>query len=372
MKKIRLLTISPTCERGGSDINLLRLLKNLDRNEYDILHLIPYPGPLLDEFRNAGVRVEIVDMPRIRLFKNPLRYIIVLLKFLPTVFKIKKIIEDYEIDIVCTSSMVNLYGALAARFAHRPHILMAVEYLPVLKLVSPYFYFLSEKIICCSSMVSRMFKKSDKVLVRYPGVDLEEFRPNIDTQSLRERLGISGSLVSMVTRLAGWKGVEVFIRAANYIKDDVKFIILGEAVKGRERYVVKLKKMIEQFRLKDKVLIITGEHKNISQFIAASDIVVHASLRPEPFGLVIIDAMAMKKPVIASRLGGPQEIITEGVDGILLDPGNPKILAMAISRLLQEPEFAKDMAAKARERTKQKFDIKKYAKDFDAIFKSMF
>lgn len=130
--------------------------------------------------------------------------------------------------------------------------------------------------------------------------------------------------------------------------------------------------MIEQFRLKDKVLIITGEHKNISQFIAASDIVVHASLRPEPFGLVIIDAMAMKKPVIASRLGGPQEIITEGVDGILLDPGNPKILAMAISRLLQEPEFAKDMAAKARERTKQKFDIKKYAKDFDAIFKSMF
>jgi len=221
-------------------------------------------------------------------------------------------------------------------------------------------------------MVSRMFKKSDKVLVRYPGVDLEEFRPNIDTQSLRERLGISGSLVSMVTRLAGWKGVEVFIRAANYIKDDVKFIILGEAVKGRERYVVKLKKMIEQFGLKDKVLIMTGEHKNIPQFIAASDIVVHASLRPEPFGLVIIDAMAMKKPVIASRLGGPQEIITEGVDGILLDPGNPKILAMAISRLLQKPEFAKDMAVKARERVKQKFDIKKYAKDFDTIFKSMF
>jgi len=372
MKKIRLLTISPTCEIGGSDINLLRLLKNLDRNEYDILHLIPYSGPLLDEFRNAGVRVKILDMPRIRLFKNPLRYIIVLLKFFPTVFKIKKIIEDYEIDIVCTSSMVNLYGALAARFAHRPHILMVGEYLFILRLVSPYFYHLSEKIICCNSMTSQMFKKSDKVLVRYFSVDLDEFRPNIDTKTVREKLGIRGKLVCMVTRLATWKGIEVFIRAANYIKDDVKFIIFGEAVKDRERYVVKLKKMIELLGLKDKVLIITGEYKNIPQFIAASDIVVHASLRPEPFGLVIIEAMAMKKPVIASRLGGPQEIITEGVDGILLDPGNPKALAMAISRLLQEPEFAKDMAAKAREKVRQKFDIKKYAKDFDAILKSMF
>ena len=139
MKKIRLLTISATCERGGSDINLLRLLKCLDKNEYEILHLIPYAGSLIDEFRNAGVGLEIVEMPRARLFKNPLRYIMVLLKFFPAVFKIKNIIADNQIDIVCTSSMVNLYGALAARLAHRPHILMAVEYLPVLRFMSPYF-----------------------------------------------------------------------------------------------------------------------------------------------------------------------------------------------------------------------------------------
>jgi len=248
---------------------------------------------------------------------------------------------------------------------------MAVEYLPVLKLVSPYFYSLSEKIICCSSMVSRMFKKSDKVLVRYPGVDLEEFRPNTDTQSLRERLGISGSLVSMVTRLAGWKGVEVFIRAANYIKGDVKFIIFAEVVVGKERYAIKLERLIGQLRLKDRVRVTTTEYKNIPKIIAASDIIVHASLRPEPFGLVVIEAMATGKPVIAPRLGGPLEIISDGVDGILIEPGNPRVLAQAISRLLQEPEFTKDIAVKAREKARQKFDIRKYAKDFDTIFKSM-
>ena len=81
--------------------------------------------------------------------------------------------------------------------------------------------------------------------------------------------------------------------------------------------------------------------------------------------------MATGKPVIAPRLGGPLEIISDGVDGILIEPGNPRVLAQAISRLLQEPEFTKDIAVKARGKARQKFDIRKYAKDFDTIFKSM-
>jgi len=371
MKKIRLLTISPTCERGGSDINLLRLLKNLDKNEYEILHLIPYAGPIIDELKNAGVRVEVVDMPRIRFFKNPLKYIIVLLRFFPAVFRIRNIIVDNGIDIVCTSSMVNLYGALAARFAHRPHILMVHEYLFILRLVSPYFYHLSEKIICCSRMASQMFKKNGKVLVRHLGLDLDEFSPDINTDAIGQELRTHGKLISMFCRFAPWKGPEVFIRAANYIKSDVKFIIFGEPVIGKESYLIKLKKTIEQLGLKDKVFINSENNKNIPQIMAISDIIVHASLRPEPFGLVIIEAMAMGKPVIASKLGAPQEIITDGEDGILLEPGNPKTLALAISRLLQEPEFAKNMAAKAREKVVQNFDIRKYAEEFDAIFKSM-
>ncbi len=370
MKKIRLLTISATCERGGSDINLLRLLKNLDKNEYDVLHLIPYPGPLMEEFKNTGIRVEIVDMPRIRLFKNPFQYVIILLKFFPTVSKIKKIIEDCKIDIVCTSSMVNLYGALAARLAHRPHILMAAEYLPILKLVSPYSYFLSGKIVCCSNMVSRMFEKSSKVLVKYPGIDLDEFRPNnIDTQTLREKLGVRGKLVSMVTRLDRWKGVETFIKAAEYVKSNAKFIIFAELVIGKEKYLKKLESTIKQLKVEDKILIKIS--RCTPEIMAASDIIVHASLRPEPFGLIIIEAMATGKPVIASKSGGPAEIISDGVDGLLIEPGNPRILASAISRLLQDPKTAQEMSLKAREKVVQEFDIRKYAKDFDTIFKTV-
>lgn len=371
MKRIRLLTISATCEAGGSDINLLRLLKSLDRNEYDIFHLIPYTGSLADEFRNAGVRVKIVDMPRLHFFKNPLRYIMLILKFLPTVFRIKNIIEDYRIDLVCTSGMVNLYGALAARLAHRPHILMANEYLFVLKAVSPYFLFLSDKIICCSNLTSRMFKKCDKVLVKHYGIDLNEFSPNINSKISISESGASSSLVSMFTRLAYWKGVEVFIKSAMYVKRNTNFIIFGEIVLGKEEYAGKLERMIEKLDLKARVSIRTDKDKNIPRIMAASDIIVHASLRPEPFGLVIIEAMAMQKPVIASKLGGPLEIISDGVDGILVEPGKPKVLAEAISNLLGDPKSAKDMGVRAREKVVEKFDLEEYAMNFDIIFKSV-
>jgi len=371
MKKIRLLTISPISEIGGSDITLLRLLRNLDKNEYEILHLMPYPGPLIDEFRSAGIRVEIIDMPRIRLFKNPLQYIIVLLKFFPTVFKIKKIIEDCKIDLVCTFSMSSLYGALAAKLANRPHVLFANEYLAVLRLVSHYFYLLSEKVICCSSIVSTMFKKSNKIMVIPPGIDLHEFSAQVSNDKVRQDLGVNGNLVSMVTRLAPWKGVEIFIKAASYVKVNTKFAIFAQPVMGKERYLFKLEKLIQKLGLQDRVLIKAGGNKDIAQVMAASDIIVHASLRPEPFGLVIIEAMAMQKPIIASRLGAPLEIISDGVDGKLIEPGNPKALAAAISTLLENHALALEMGLYARKKVTRNFDIQNFVHSLDIIFKTI-
>lgn len=369
MRKIRLLTISATCEIGGSDINLLRLLSHLDKDEYDILHIFPYRGPIFDEFQQAGIKVKIVDMPRIRLFINPLRYAVFFINFLPTVLRIKKVIRGFKADVVCTSSMVNLYGALAAKFSQRPHILIAGEYLPVLRIFSPYFYFFSERIVCCSNLVSQLFKKSAKVLVGHHGIDLTEFSPDITSGTLKRQLCPDSNLVIMITRLAKWKGIEVFIRAANYIKENVKFMIFAEMVMGKERYLMKLKRMIEKLNLKEKVTIIMNKNKNIPQIISAADIVVHASLRPEPFGLVIIEAMAMGKPVVSTRLGGPLEIITDGLDGILIEPKDPKLLASTISGLLKAPGVAGRLGKNAREKIVEKFNIKDYATAFDNILK---
>lgn len=373
MKKIRLLTISPTSEIGGSELNLLRLLQFLNKDEYEIIHLVPYLGPLADEFKNAGCRIEVIDMPRIRRFINPLRYVLFFYNFFPTVFKIKKLIEDCQIDIVCTSSMVNPHGALAAKLAHRPHILLVVEYLSVLRIASHYFYFLSDKVVCCSNTVKRMFGNSKKTEVIYPGIDLDEFTPNLNGKALREKLGVTGNLVSMVARLAAWKGVEIFINAARYVDTDAKFIVFGQPVMGKEQYTAKLTRIIKDLDLEHKVSInLEYRYKDIPSVIAASDVLVHASLRPEPFGLTLIEAMAMAKPVIAAKSGGPLEIISDGADGILVEPGKPRRLASAISGLLGNPEVAREMGIKARHKVMRQFNIKNYARNFDVIFKTIY
>ena len=374
MRKVRLLTISPTCEIGGGDINLLRILRSLDKNEYSIIHLFPYAGPMTEEFKKAGIEVKIVDMPRMRIFKNPFRYLIFAFVFLPTVFTIKKIIQDNEIDIVCTSTMANLYGCLAAYLSKKPHILIAGEYLPIFRILSVYFYLLSDSIVCCSSLVKSMFKKNKKVLVIPPSIDPEEFSPEINGERIKKELGINGNLISMVTRIDKWKGVEVFIKAASYVKKEVRFIIFGQAIRGKESYIEKLERLILRLGLKETVSIKVGEYNydETPQILAASDVVVHASVRHEPFGMVIIEAMAVAKPVIASKLGGPLEIINDGVDGMLIEPSNPRVLADKILMLLENPVFAKSMGKKAREKVEEKFNLRECAKKYDALFKTCF
>lgn len=369
LKKIRLLTINATCEIGGSDTNLLRLFKRLNRDEYHIIHLVPYRGALFEDYRSLGIDIRVIDMPRIRIFRNPLNYLKVALKFLPTVARIKRVIEQEEIDIVITVSMVAPYGALAARLAAKPHILMATEYLFILKLIAGYFLAFSEKIICCSRMVASMFGKSKKVTVLYPGAELRGFDAAISPQGLKAGYGPGAKLVSMVSRLAPWKGIEVFIKAAALVKTDAKFVIFGAPVLHKEDYLKHLERKIAELHLQNKVFVRTDIQKDVDSAIMASDIIVHASIRPEPFGLIITDAMAMQKPVIAAGLGGPLEIIHDGIDGLLVNPGKPELLAGAIERLLSDEHLAEGLAAQAVKSVKR-FDVSQYAASFDAIVKS--
>lgn len=369
MDKIRLLTISPTCEIGGGDINLFRLLSRLDKDKYALTHIFPYAGGMLDSFKDSGIDVLVLDMPRLRFFKNPLSYLIFAFRFFPTVFRIKKVIVERKIDIACTSTMANVYGCLAAFLSGRPHILIALEYLPVFRVLAPYFYFFSKRIICCSELVRGIFSKKAKTEVLPLCVDLMEFNPGISGKRIRNDLGFYGPLVSMVTRIDRWKGVEVFIRAAKFVPGEVKFAIFGQALMGKEPYILALRRLIEKEGLSGRVIIKAGEYgvKDTPEIIAASDIIVHASLRPEPFGIIIVEAMASGKPVIASGSGGPLEIINDHQDGILISPVNPAALGKEVSGILEDHDLAARLGACARKKAEGCFSLDGYVKRFEDI-----
>ena len=144
---------------------------------------------------------------------------------------------------------------------------------------------------------------------------------------------------------------------------------MGEALFGDIdlNYRKSLQTLIAKLGLKNKVRLV-GFRKDIPNIIAALDIVVHSSVAPEPFGLVIAEAMAMGKPIVAARAGGIPEIVQDGIMGLLFEPGNSSALAEAILAILKDKERASVMGEAGRQRIERFFTAEGNAKQVENIY----
>jgi glycosyltransferase involved in cell wall biosynthesis len=145
----------------------------------------------------------------------------------------------------------------------------------------------------------------------------------------------------MVGCILPWKGHRVFIEAAGRIIQreglrNCAFWIVGGAAPGTEEFLASLNERSRELGLQIRFL---GHQDNVYKWLSHADVVVHASVEPEPFGRVIIEAMALGKPVIATQIGGPLEIVVNGRNGILVPPNEPDTLADAVARVLSDDEM---------------------------------
>ena len=139
--------------------------------------------------------------------------------------------------------------------------------------------------------------------------------------------------VLMPGRLTSWKGQAILLRAiARLARRDVCCVLVGSD-QGRTKYTKELEKIADSLKISDRVRII-GQVDDIPAALMLSDVVVHASTQPEAFGRVVIEAMAMGRPVIATDLGGPSETVERGVTGWLTDPGSVESLVTALDEAL--------------------------------------
>ena len=142
--------------------------------------------------------------------------------------------------------------------------------------------------------------------------------------------------------LVDWKGHKVFIKAIDILirkegMKECKFFIVGDTPNKNNHLKKELISLVDKLSLSDYV-IFAGYQSNVYPLMKKMDIVVHTSIRPEPFGRVIIEAMALDKPVIATDMGGPKEIIQNGINEILILPNDPFKLAEVIVELLKNKE----------------------------------
>ena len=208
-----------------------------------------------------------------------------------------------------------------------------------------------------------------KFLVIFRGINVDYFDSSTTLDNEENRLisdwevDKNKKIILMPGRLTAWKGQETFIEALNLVNKELGYdsfnaVILGSD-QGRDIYTKKIKRLAEQYRLTSQLKFI--EHcKNMPLAYKISDIVVSASVEPEAFGRVAVEAQSMEKPIIASDIGGSNETISDNVTGFLFESGNAEALSKKIVEALQLDESRlKSIGIEGRKNIIKKFNVEK-------------
>jgi glycosyltransferase involved in cell wall biosynthesis len=210
----------------------------------------------------------------------------------------------------------------------------------------------------------------------YDGIDLARWtpRPPDEGRRIRAEHGVAEDavLVVMVGLLRPWKGQDVALEAIAALPPELRsrlrLWIVGEASEGDAAYAGALRRTVADRGLAEIVSFL-GFRADVPALMGAADVVLHASTLPEPFGLVVVEGLALGKPVVASRLGGPAEILAPG-DGQLFDPAQPAELAERLAELISSPALRSELGARGRERAKS-FDVARTVERVSAVWEEI-
>jgi glycosyltransferase involved in cell wall biosynthesis len=190
----------------------------------------------------------------------------------------------------------------------------------------------------------------------------------------RYDLPMQAVVLAHVGRLVRWKGQLEFLEAFARIADEhpsAVALIVGDDVEGyNTEYPRTLRQFVHDRRLNGRV-VFTGHVTNILELMSFSDIVVHSSIEPEPFGLVITEAMSAGAAVVAARLGAPIEIVEHGVTGLLVDPTDPTEFAQALGSLVSNKEWRMQLARAGQRVAREKYSPQSWAKQIAAAYESV-
>ncbi len=381
-RPIHVLYVQPNSEIGGSDIALARTIEAMQGTGQKSSVVLPSDGPLVARLRDAGADVYFLPMQQLRTIPSMLYQAKYLAKFLPTVFRMARLMRRLQPDLVHSNSLYCLYGAFGAKLARTRHLWHVREMAPSVPVLT----------WCYAAMVRRLSKTvlamSDAcvdALFRHPPDNVEVMPDALDADAflkprkpgrLRQELGIPPDtrIVGFAARLDPWKGVHVFLDACQKVAEtnaNVVFVIAGGAPEGLEQYEAELKQQTKNLGLEEKVLFLGWKYRlsDMVDVMDGFDMFCHTSIQAEPFGLVLLEAMSVGTPVIAARAGGPLTIIEDGISGVLTEPGNGEDLAGAITRLLNNPDLAERIGKAGQARQRDRFSVPQFVERLASIYK---
>ena len=383
------LFVHSSNELYGSDRSLLELVRRLDPDRYrPVVALpvdLPYRGDLTRALREVGVPVFHVDMAILRRrYMSPVGLAQLACRLWTGTRALGHIVRTRHIALVHSNSSAVLCGATASARHRLPH----VWYVREMAQASPWVRRLLAWIVAAratrivvNSAAVRAYLLQDvpqaaaKIVVIPPPVDTARFTPDVDGRPVREAWGVGPEevLFGVVGRLHWWKGQDVFLRAAARLAREApraRFVLVGDVVPGEEARRERLQALARDLGIARRV-IWAGYRDDMPEVMAALDVLVLPSTAPEPFGRVLIEAMATAKPVIATAHGGPLEIVEPEKTGLLVPPGNPEALAAAMRTLYARPDLRRRLGEAGLVRVRERYTIDQHVRAFDRLYTSL-
>jgi len=355
-RKKKILLLSHNARLEGAPISLLNLAKNLPKEKFDVLFLIPGPGPIKAMLDEAGLRTIILN----GIFRRA---------------KLRRTIIGEGVDLVHVNTLAAGWAIAPAKEAGAKVVWHIREDISYMKGIS--FGELSKKadvIIAISNWVKKSLPGiAGKVKVVYNAVDLKDFSPNISGEKVRAQFGVGRDdvLVGQIGAISRRKGSDVFVQAASKVSKEakhIKFLMIGDFIPG-EFFKKQFEKVLDSSGMKGHIIFVPPK-KDIRDIFAALDIVVCSS-RSEPFGRTIIEAMAMEKPVIATDVGGIPEIIIDGTTGIIVKHDDIEKLADEILYLSGDKNRMEDLGKAGRVRALEVFGIDRHVIEIEKIYEEV-
>ena len=377
MNKKRILFVSYTAVLGGGELCLLDFA-HAYRETSQVLLLTD--GILKKRLEDLGVKVEVCQASR-SLANVKVSSGLASLKSIGDLWRLGKLVAQRSkaFDLIHANNQKGfVVSAIAKLFGGAPvvwhlHDILTADIFSSTnrRIAVTLANWFATRVIVNSKATGEAFVtaggKRELLRIVYNGFDGEVF-DRIDSdraQSLRSELGILSDrpLVGMFSRLSYWKGQYILLEAASKLPD-VHVLLVGDALFGEAEYTEKLKNIAAQPSLQGRVHWL-GFRQDIPELMKACDAIAHCSTAPEPFGRVIVEAQLAKRPAIATIGGGTNEIIENGVTGLLIPPNDSQLLAEAIQQIFSDRAATQKMVETAYAQAKTKFSIPSVCEAFE-------
>ncbi len=378
-KPTTVLYYEPSSGFGGSSSNLYHILKRLDRTRFKPLVVTHKDGAQFERIQTIdGVTLEKIPFEDSEKMHNAgrLKMLWVMATVIyPFARKLAQYIRDHQVDVIHinTNIMLGLPMIIAGRMTGKPVFCYIRESRAISRIERMHVKDV-QRFFILNHQAFDIYKTDipeDKLEIIYDGVDLSEFE-DTDGSAFREEFQLDGQkLVGMVGRIVQGKGHIEFVKAAQLVCQQVpntKFVIVGAPKGDGVEYFEEVKAYINANNLGDQI-VLTGWRTDAKEITSALDILVLASTTfPEGLPNSIIEAMAMRKPAIATDIPGPPEIIDHAVTGYIVPPGDVETMAHLIHHLLEHSDEAEKMGLAGRERAERLFDVNNVARRFEELY----